>query len=96
MSSFLFDVPPPPRRCVYILYYNVYNYPYSVYFYNSSTVLYKQIENSDENIFVDLATYPTTDYTYSGHSEFTYRIEILIYKDINPLSTLYETNLDNL
>ena len=58
-------------------------------------VLYKQIENSDENIFVDLATYPTTDYTYSGHSEFTYRIEILIYKDINPLSTLYETNLDN-
>ncbi len=54
----------------------------------------------DEGQFVDVATYPTTDYTYTGHAKWNYRVEILIYRgdapitvptysDLTPLSDLY-------
>ncbi len=58
-------------------------------------VYYKEIDGSDEKVFVDLAQYPTTDYTFLNHSDFTNRVEVLIYKGKQPLSTLYETDLDS-
>lgn len=57
-------------------------------------VFYKAIEGGDEYIFVDLAQYPTSDYTFYGAGEFTNRIEILIYKGKEPLSTQYTASLD--
>ena len=57
-------------------------------------VLYKDIANSTEKVFVDIAMYPTTDYTFVGHNLFTYRVEVLIYKGAAPLSVIYESNLD--
>lgn len=57
-------------------------------------VLYKNIENSEEKLFVDIAMYPTTDYTYAGHNLYSYRVEVLIYQKTEPLSTYYEPNLD--
>ncbi len=57
-------------------------------------VLYKKY-NDKENIYLDFSMYSTNDYTFSGHSDFTNRIEIAIYKGSKPLSTNYETNLDN-
>lgn len=35
--------------------------------------------------FVDLSVYHTSDYTYYGHDEFTYRMEVLIYEGTEPL-----------
>lgn len=53
-----------------------------------------------DDVYLDVATYHTSDYTYTGHSDFTYRVEILIYKgepitvetytDLSVLSKLYE------
>lgn len=45
-------------------------------------------------VFVDMAMYPTTDYTYAGHRDFTNRIEVLIYQADKPISTKYEENFD--
>jgi len=59
-------------------------------------VLYKNIEGSNEKVYLDLALYSTDDYTYLGHDEFTNRIEILIYKGEKPLATSYDDNLDYL
>ncbi len=58
-------------------------------------VYYKDIEGSEEKVFVDMALYPTSDYTFLNHNNFSYRLEVLIYKGKEPLSTLYETNLDS-
>ena len=38
-----------------------------------------------DNVFIDVASYATNDYTYTGHDKFDYRIEILIYKRDKPL-----------
>ena len=80
----------------YSLYRNSDN---SVYTYRSrgSThyVLYKNIEGSDEKVFLDMVMYPTSDYTFLNHSDFAYRIEIMIYKGTAPMSTLYQDNLDD-
>lgn len=57
-------------------------------------VLFKQIEGSNEKVFLDMAMYQSSDYTFSGHSEFTNRIEILIYKGEKPLSSHYEYDLN--
>ncbi len=69
-----------------------------IYTYNTRGsnhyVLYKEIEGSDEKIYVDMAMYSTSDYTFVGHNEFTNRIEILIYKSTKPLETKYESNLN--
>ena len=40
---------------------------------------------SPKGTFVDIACYPTTDYTYSGHDEFEYRIECLVYDAEAPI-----------
>lgn len=45
-------------------------------------------------VFVDIACYPTTDYTYAGHDEYEYRLEVLIYKGSKPLSIKTYENLD--
>lgn len=69
-----------------------------VYTYNTRGsnhyVLYKEIEGSNEKIFLDMAMYASSDYTFTGHDEFTNRIEILIYKATEPMTTKYENNLD--
>jgi len=41
-----------------------------------------------------MAMYASSDYTFAGHDEFTNRIEILIYKATQPLTTKYEENLN--
>ena len=49
---------------------------------------------SPTGTFVDLACYPTTDYTYYGHDEFIYRIEVLIYDAEQPISIKTYDSLD--
>lgn len=56
---------------------------------------YKDIEGTNEKVFVDMVMYSTTDYTFADHSYFTYRYEVLVYKGEEPLSTVYSENLDN-
>lgn len=69
-----------------------------VYTYNTRGsnhyVLYKEIEGSNEKIYLDMAMYASSDYTFSGHDAFTNRIEILIYKATEPMTTKYESNLE--
>ena len=57
-------------------------------------VLYKDAGNG-ENYYVDIASYPTSDYTYAGHADFAYRTEIMLYKGTEPLSTIYEPDLSS-
>lgn len=45
-------------------------------------------------IILDIACYPTTDYTYTGHDEYEYRLEVLIYKGPNVMSIKTYDNLD--
>lgn len=69
-----------------------------IYTYNTRGsnhyVLYKEIPGSEEKVFLDMAMYSTDDYTFTGHSLFKNRIEILIYKAKEPLQTKYEDNLN--
>ena len=44
--------------------------------------------------YIDFASYPTTDYTYNGHSEFLTRIELLVYEGTEPLKSQYVANLN--
>lgn len=70
-----------------------------IYTYNTRGanhyVLYKEIPGSEEKIYLDMAMYPTSDYTFSGHNLFQNRIEVLIYKAASPLQTHYEENLND-
>ena len=50
------------------------------------------LKNSD-GVFADIACYPTTDYTYGGHDEFEYRIEVLLYAGEEPLKIKTYTDL---
>ena len=45
-------------------------------------------------VFVDVACYPTSDYTYAGHDEYEYRLEVLIYQSDRPISVKTYDNLD--
>ena len=79
----------------YKTYRNSDNKPYSYVTRGSlHYVFYKDIEGSDEKMFIDMAMYSTDSYTYAGHSRFKNRIEMLVYKGKNPLTTQYENNLD--
>ena len=72
------------------------------------TLGYKQLRDSyisrgqshylfeKDGVILDVAAYPTTDYTYSGHDEFQYRLEILIYKSDRPIEVPKYDNLDAL
>lgn len=68
-----------------------------IYTYNTRGsnhyVLYKEIEGSNERVYLDMAMYASSDYTFAGHDEFTNRIEILIYKATVPMIARYENNL---
>lgn len=46
-----------------------------------------------DGVYVDVATYHTSDYTYTNHDEFEYRMEILIYTGA-PLTIQTYDNLD--
>lgn len=56
-------------------------------------VYQKAVEGTDQKIYIDMALYPTSDYCYYGHDQYTHRIEIMIYQATEPLSTVYETDL---
>lgn len=56
------------------------------------TILRKQIEGSNEYIFLDFATYSINDYQYYG-ADFTYRTEILIYKGEDSLKPTLDKDL---
>ncbi len=56
-------------------------------------VFYKDIEGSDEKVFLDMASYPTSDYTFLNHSDFSTRIELYIYKGSSPISPVYNDSL---
>lgn len=79
-------------------YSTVRNQDNTIYTYNTRGsnhyILSKSIDGSNEKVYLDMAMYSTTDYTYAGHSEFTNRIEIAIYKGTAPLSTTYLDNLN--
>ena len=47
-----------------------------------------------DGVILDVASYPTSDYTYAGHSEYAFRLEILIYQGDKPLEIPTYTNLD--
>ena len=49
-----------------------------------------------DGVFLDVACYPTSDYTYYGHSDYQYRLEVLIYKGPNPMKITTYDNLDPL
>ena len=75
--------------------YRVNNRPYTYTSRGQQHYVYQK-----DGVFVDIASYPTTDYTYTGHKEFQYRLEILIYTkepmnvktydDLSILSDLYK------
>lgn len=44
--------------------------------------------------YLDIAVYPTSDYTYTGHKTFNYRIELLIYKADAPFTLTLGDSLD--
>lgn len=56
-------------------------------------VYYKEIPNSKDKIYVDMAMYSTNDYTFADHTLFTYRYEVLIYRAEAPLNTIYADDL---
>ena len=46
-----------------------------------------------DGVYIDVATYHTSDYTYTNHDDFEYRMEVLIYTGA-PLSVQTYSNLD--
>ncbi len=58
----------------------------------SHYVLCKALEDG-ETLFLDMALYPTTDYTFAGHDAFQNRIEILFYKGDAPIYPDYQSDL---
>ena len=58
---------------------------------SSHYVMYKG--DGENRVYVDLAYYPTSDYTYAGHDEYSYRIEVMIYQSERPLSAITSDNL---
>ena len=61
--------------------YKINNIPYT---YTTRGQAHTVLRNSD-GVFADLACYSTTDYTFWGHDEFVYRIEVLLYTGEEPL-----------
>lgn len=53
--------------------------------YKIRGVLHSGIYHNDAGAYIDIAVYPTTDYTYTGHSAFQYRVELIIFKGNKPL-----------
>lgn len=58
---------------------------------SSHYVMYKG--DGENRVYVDLAYYPTSDYTYAGHDEYSYRIEAMIYQSERPLSAITSDSL---
>ena len=72
---------------------------YSTYKVDGKTYTYKTRGQTHyvfqkDDIILDVASYPTTDYTYTGHSEYQFRLEVLIYKGNKPLEIPTYDNLD--
>ena len=60
--------------------YRVNNFPYTYMTRGQLHYVYEK-----DGVYCDVAMYPTSDYTYTGHKEFEYRLEILLYTD-EPMS----------
>lgn len=56
-------------------------------------IYFKEIAGG-ENLYLDTAIYPTTDYTFTGHKEFSYRIETIIYKGNEAILPSYSNNIN--
>lgn len=47
-----------------------------------------------DGVYLDVASYHTSDYTYAGHNEWQYRLEVLIYQADEPMKITTYNNLD--
>ena len=75
--------------------YRVNNFPYTYITRGQPHYVFEK-----DGVFCDVAIYHTSDYTYMGHKEFEYRLEVLIYTgepmsvdtydDLSVLTKLYE------
>ena len=63
--------------------YKVDGVPYS---YNTRGQSHLVLTDPTGKVFFDMAVYHTSDYTYSGHDEFEYRIEVLVYEGTKPIT----------
>ncbi len=86
--------------------YKMYRVDGKAYTYKSRGQTH-YVFQKEEGQFVDVATYPTSDYTYTGHAKWNYRVEILIYRsdkpievpnysDLSELSNLYKSKDESL
>ena len=75
--------------------YRVNNRPYTYTSRGQTHYVYEK-----DGVYCDVAIFPTSDYTYTGHKEFEYRLEILLYTgepmsvetydDLSVLTNLYK------
>lgn len=54
------------------------------------------IFQKEEGQFLDIATYPTTDYIYTGHNKWSFRTEIMLYEGTSPISVKTYSDLSPL
>ena len=64
--------------------------------YKIRGVLHQGIFKADKNVFIDVAVYPTSDYTYTGHSAYQYRMEMVFINGNAPLEIPTYTSLEPL
>lgn len=72
--------------------YSQYKVDNKAYTYTSRGQIHYVFQK--DGVFLDIASYPTTDYTYAGHQNYQYRLEILIYNSEKPLEITTYNNLD--
>jgi len=83
------------RALVQELGYSQYKENNKIYTYISRGQTH-YVFTKNNNQYVDIACYHTSDYTYYGHESFEYRLEVLIYRGDSPIKILNYTNLDSL
>ena len=83
------------RALVQELGYSQYKENNKIYTYVSRGQTH-YVFTKDNNQYVDIACYHTSDYTYYGHDSFEYRLEILIYRGDSPIKVVNYNNLDPL
>ena len=64
--------------------------------YKIRGVNHQLIYQDKKNISIDIAVYETRDYTYTGHSKWNYRIELVFLNDSQPMEIDTYNNLDKL
>ena len=64
--------------------------------YKIRGVNHQGVYQDKKNIFLDIAVYETKDYTYTGHDQWNYRIEIVFINGNEPMTINTYNNLDKL